>query len=326
MKKFLKITVVIVLILIVGVAAVATYVKSALPDVGPAEVITIEKTPERIERGKYLANNVAVCMDCHSVRDWSQFAGPLVSESFGGGGERFGPEMGLPGTIYSRNITPHGISGWTDGELFRAITSGVSKDGSALFPLMPYRNYGKLDREDIYCIISYLRSLSPVKNDIAARSLDFPVNLIVNTIPQKSQFTPRPDTSDVKAYGKYLITAASCVECHSKSDKGTVIAGTEFGGGGEFLFPGGVVRSANLTPDATGIGSWSKEQFIRRFKLYADSTYQSLKVAPTDFNTPMPWVMYAKMTEQDLGAIYEFLRTLKPISHQVTKFEKRSGS
>lgn len=325
MKKILKITLIIVLIIIIGVAGIAMYVKTALPDVGPAENITIERTPERIERGKYLANSVAVCMDCHSIRDWSHFAGPPLTNGLGGGGDRFGPEMGLPGTIYSRNITPYGLADWTDGEILRAITTGVSKDGRALFPLMPYKSYAKMDREDLYSIISYIRSLPAVQKDIPPAELDFPLNFLVNTMPEAVDLSTnvKPDTTDEAKYGKYLITAASCVDCHSKSDKGALIPGTEFGGGGEFKLPGGIVRSANITPDmSTGIGAMTKEQFISRFKLYSDSAYQSPKTAPTDFNTPMPWLMYSKMSERDLGAIYAYLRTLKPISNKVVKFEK----
>lgn len=75
------------------------------------------------------------------------------------GGEFFGPDLGFPGEFYSRNLTPANLRGWTDGEIFRAITAGVNKEGEALFPVMPYRNYSKMDKEDIYDIIAYLRTL-----------------------------------------------------------------------------------------------------------------------------------------------------------------------
>ncbi|HMY47643.1 MAG TPA: cytochrome C, partial [Leptospiraceae bacterium] len=86
MKKI----VLIVLGLIVGsVVGLLGYVRFALPNVGPAPVMTIESTPERVERGKYLANHVTVCIDCHSTRDWSKFSGPLVPGAIGKGGELF---------------------------------------------------------------------------------------------------------------------------------------------------------------------------------------------------------------------------------------------
>ena len=327
MKKAIKIILIILLVMVAGIAAIGFYVKKALPDVGAPEELTIERTPARIERGKYLANHVTLCMDCHSVRDWSLHAGPPIPGPMGGGGERFGEEIGIPGTIYSRNITPYGIGNWTDGELFRAITTGVSRDGHALFPLMPYANYGKMDREDIYSIISYIRTLPAVKKDIPPAELNFPVNFIVNTMPQKTAFTTRPDSLDEIAYGRYMINAAACMDCHSQfDDKGNMVPGTEFGGGREFIFPGGIVTSANLTTDPTGIlASLTREGFIRRFKEYTDSSYQPEKVNPTDFNTPMPWMMYANMTEKDLGAIYAYLKTVKPMVNEVIKFRKKEA-
>src|SRR5690606_38136067 len=69
--KLLKILGVLVLVLVVVVAGALTYVSTALPDVGPPPEITVEITPERLERGEYLANHVMLCMDCHSTRDWS---------------------------------------------------------------------------------------------------------------------------------------------------------------------------------------------------------------------------------------------------------------
>ena len=89
------------------------------------------------------------------------------------------------------------------------------------------------------------------------------MNFILNTIPHKAHLTKRPEKSDVVNYGKYLTSAASCIDCHTKVDKGTLIAGTEYGGGREFPFPdGSVVRSGNISPDKeTGIGMWKLETF-----------------------------------------------------------------
>jgi hypothetical protein len=81
------------------------------------------------------------------------------------------------------------------------------------------------------------------------------------------------------------------------------------------------VRSSNISPDSeTGIGTWTQEMFIARFKAYADSSYVPASVSPGEFNTIMPWTMYAKMKEEDLSAIYAFLETVKPIENQVEKF------
>ena len=222
----------------------------------------------------------------------------------------------------AKNITPTGVGNWSDGEIFRLITTGVNKQGKAIFPLMPYLHYGQMDKEDVFSIIAYIRTLAPVKNEVPDTKLDFPMNFIVNTIPAKANFVTKPDESDVVAYGKYLVNAAACMDCHTQFEKGQFVAGTEFGGGREFLMPGGAVVSANISPDdETGIGAWSKEVFVARFKAYTDSSYVSPTLAPTDFNSPMPWVMYGGMKQSDLEAIYAYLRTVDAKKNRVTKFK-----
>jgi len=299
------------------------YVKVFLPDTGPAPDMKIKRTAARIERGKYLANHVTVCMDCHSSRDWTRYAGPLAG-GFGGGGEAFTKDMGFPGNFYAPNITSYGLGDWTDGEIYRAVTTGVNKSGKALFPVMAYHRFGQLDQEDIFSVISYIRELPEVKNDVPESEADFPVNFLINTMPQPASLTKRPSEKDQIAYGKYLITATGCVDCHSKTEKGSVIAGTEFGGGMEFASPHGVTRSPNITMHKkTGIGNWTKEAFVARFKAYADSSYVSPILARGELNTPMPWTMYSGMKEDDLGAIFAYLNTVKPIENQVVRMEKR---
>lgn len=298
------------------------YVKLALPDVGDPEDITIERTEERIERGRYLANSVSVCMDCHAVRDFSKFSGPPTPGTLGKGGDRFDQSMGLPGVFYAKNITPFGISRYTDGELFRVITTGVTKEGRPMFPLMPYLYYGKMDREDIYDIIAYIRSISPIESTIPESIADPPFNFLIHTMPQKASLTTKPDTTDQLAYGAYMTNASGCVECHSPVDKGQIIKELSFSGSRDFKFPdGSIVRSANISPDPeTGIGKWNREQFISIFKQYADPSYTLPNVNPGEFNSIMPWTMYAQMKESDLSAIYTYLKSVKPISNAVVKF------
>jgi cytochrome c2 len=322
MKKLFKYVSYLLAVIVIAVAALLTYVKFGLPDVGEAEDIQIEYTAERIERGRYLANTVTVCMDCHSKRDWTKFSGPLTEGTLGMGGDRFDQSLGMPGVFYARNITPAGISRYTDGELFRLITSGVTKEGRAMFPLMPYPYYGRMDKEDIYSIIAYVRSIPAIENPVPDSEPDFPMNFIINTIPQKPVHQTKPEKTDLLAYGAYMTNAAGCAECHTQIDKGQIIPDLIFGGGRNFSFPdGSVVSSANITPDKeTGIGSWTEEMFIQRFKAYADSTYSPPTVAPGEFNSIMPWTMYGKMNEEDLAAIYAYLRTVKPINNTVVKF------
>ena len=328
MKKILRYILIGLAVVLVGIGGVLSYVKFMLPDVGPAPELKINATKAQIERGRYLANHVNVCMDCHSTRDWTRFAGPPKEGTLGKGGERFGPEMGLPGTFYSRNITPAGVGDWTDGELFRAITSGVNREGKALFPLMPHPAYGQMDQEDIKSVIAYIRTINPIQNNIPASEATFPMNFIMNTIPKKPNFQKRPDTTDLVSYGRYLVNAAGCADCHTKTDKGEPLPGMDFAGGTELNTPTAIMRTANLTPDAeTGLGRWTQAAFVARFKAMDPANgYNPHVVGPKDKQTIMPWSMYGGMSEHDLGAIYSYLRTLKPVKNKVETFTLKTAS
>jgi hypothetical protein len=83
MKKVLKVVGYLLLLVAIAIGGLLTYVKAALPNVGEAEDLKIEYTPERIERGRYLAHSVTVCMDCHATRDWSKFSGPPTPGTLG---------------------------------------------------------------------------------------------------------------------------------------------------------------------------------------------------------------------------------------------------
>lgn len=322
MPKLLKVVGYMMLTLLLMLGGMAGYILFFLPNTGQAPKLNIEITEERVERGRYLANNVAVCMDCHSTRNWNYFSGPPQQGTLGAGGETFDRNRGFPGVFYALNITPYKLHNWTDGEIYRAITTGVSKDGSAIFPVMPYKYHGQLDPEDVYCIIAYLRTLAPIPLENKISKPDFPANLLMNLRPQKAQPLPKPSLTDSVNYGRYLVTAAGCAECHSPVNKqAKVIAGKEFRGGRAFIMPGGIVRSANLTPDeSTGLGRWSAAQFVSRFKAYSDTSYHPQPLAPDDFNSPMPWTMYAHMTEADLRCMFHYLRSLPPVSNAVQKF------
>ena len=304
-------------VILVGISLV--YVKLALPDVGPAPTMTIRATAAQLEHGRYLANSVASCIDCHSTRDSSKLAGPMVPGTAGKGGEKFSREMGFPGNYYAPNLTPSYLENWTDGEIYRAITTGVSRDGHALFPVMPYRNYAQMDPDDIKDIIAYLRTLQPIPNRIPVGESDFPMNFIINTIPIRGEAGKRPDSTDRIAYGKYVTTFAACADCHTPVDgQGKALPGMDMAGGRAFPMPTGTVRSMNITPDPSGIGTWTKAAFISRFKAYAGNNHPTIH--PDEFNTLMPWTMFAQMNDRDLGAIYDYLRTLKPVKNSVERF------
>jgi mono/diheme cytochrome c family protein len=143
MRVLLRVLLVFVVIVAVAAAAGVGYLYANYPDVPPAENITVVSTPERVARGQYLAKHVSGCVECHAERDFTKYAAPVKPETLGMGGEQFGdPETPIR-VLISKNITPAGIGSWTDGELIRAFTSGVDKDGEPLVPIMPYHRYAR---------------------------------------------------------------------------------------------------------------------------------------------------------------------------------------
>jgi mono/diheme cytochrome c family protein len=322
MRTLLRIALLLVGIVVVVAGAGVGYLFAKYPDVPPAESVTVQPTPDKIARGEYLSKHVSGCVVCHAEHDTSKYASPVVPGTEGRGGESFGdPDTALR-TLYSKNITPAAIGHWSDGELIRAFTEGVTKDGEPLFPLMPYPRYARLSRDDVESIVAYIRTLKPIEYTAPARELGLPLPLIVRTIPAKAAFRPIPPKTDRVAYGEYMINAAVCGDCHTPiDDRGQPVPGRNYAGGSEFKIPGGgIVRSANLTPDAdTGIGTWSEQQFIDKFKAFEGAPVRTLSAAERDEATAMPWIDYAGMTREDLAAIYAYLRSIPPVRNAVKK-------
>jgi mono/diheme cytochrome c family protein len=322
MKTLLKILAVVVGLFVICVIAGLAFLYTRYPNVPAAENITIQATPERLARGEYLANHVTGCLGCHTERDFTKYGGPFKPETRGQGGELFG-EVGSGFEVYARNITPAAIGDWSDGEVLRAMTAGVAKDGSPLFPVMPYPKYARLSREDAESIVAYIRTLKPITHSVPERKLPFPLPFIVRTMPTAPQFRAVPPKTDRVAYGEYLTNAAVCADCHTPTDdQGQPLPGRDFAGGQEFKLPNGaVVRPANITGDAdTGIGTWTEQQFIEKFKTWQNTEPKTLSAAEQRENTIMPWTFYAGMTNDDLAAIYSYLRSLKPVINRVKKF------
>ena len=128
-----------------------------------------------------------------------------------------------------------------------------------------------------------------------------------------------PDPHDSVARGKYLATIAGCAECHTPmNDKHERMQDRLFAGGWEMKLPFGRVVSANITPaEDTWMGQATREEFIGRFK-----AFENLQPAPATKgrNTVMGWYEYAGMTEEDLGSIYDYLKTVKPIAGVVDPY------
>ena len=312
----------IVMAAVALMAARSGYIILRQPDAAPAPNVKVQVTPVRIERGKYLFENVADCDGCHSQRDFSRFGAPVVA---GGRGKGFvfPPELGLPGRVVGSNITPDletGLGRWTDGEKIRAIREGVSRDGRALFPLMPYESYRRMSDEDVHCLVAYLNTMAPVSNKLPATELSFPVNVFVKGVPQPVRKpVPAPDSSDPVKYGEYLASLAGCGLCHTPKQRGEPVRGKEFAGGEEFAIAGFFVRSPNITPDVdSGIGTWTERRFLSKFIGYRwfTSVEELPKSNQANF-TLMPWLGLSKMKDEDLKAIYAYLRTLRPVYNPV---------
>ena len=314
MRRILKVLVALVVFVLVAAGAALGYLFLALPKADPPAAVKVAGTPEQVARGAYLANHVTVCLDCHSKHDTGRYANPVRPGSEGSGGEVFGHAQGFPGEVYPPNLTPAGLGEWSDGEVLRAMTSGISRDGRPLFPVMPYPVYAELSRGDAEALVAYLRTLPARGEKTPQSTLDFPLSVIVRTMPKPAALraeTPQPGSPE---HGRYMATIAGCQFCHTPEVQGEAVPGMEFAGGHDFL----TVRSANITPDElTGIGTWSKSAFIGRFRAYANGTPA---VPQGGDNTVMPWTMFAGMSDEDLGAIYDYLRTVEPVRNAVEKW------
>lgn len=308
-----KILLVVLVLLVVGMGFFFFRFTVLLPRDIPVADVTLPTSAAEIERGRYLATHVAVCMDCHSIRNWNYYAGPIVPGTLGGGGEVYDRDTGLPGVLIAKNITPYALGDWSDGEVHRAITGGLQNDGDALFPLMPYDAYRTMDQRDVLAIIAYLRTLEPVANDVPDHQLDFPLNLIVNSIPLAAE--PRTvNREDPVEYGGYLSQMAGCTWCHTPVNATQqAIPEQLLAGGHEFYLNGRVVRATNISPDPdTGIGNWKLEQFIARFREYQGDAAQTIPLDASGNNTLMSWTLFADMSEADLTAIYAYLMQSEP--------------
>ena len=274
---------------------------------------TFENTPARMERGKYLVENVIGCFFCHSERDWKAEGAPPIEARKGAGA----PFSGGPGKLFAPNITPDketGVGNWTDDELARAIREGVSRDGHALFPIMPYMNYQKLPDEDLAAVVVYLRSIPPVKNTVEKTKLSFPLNFLVNMMPQPLEGpVSEPDLSSPVKRGEHLVTLNSCSDCHTPRDKGQPLPGMLLAGGFTLNEPSGETTSANITPDASGISYYDETLFLE--------VMRTGKVKARQLNPTMPWVGYGKMSDEDLKAIFAYLKSVPAVSHKVDNTE-----
>lgn len=322
--KTLKVAGGMLLVLFALVGTGVTWLSIKKPASRAASSAPIEATPDRVARGQYLVHHVVDCLNCHSDH-LTTFGMPVKPGTEGQGGFVFDKKLGIPGVVAAQNITPDrdtGIGAWSDGEVLRAMREGVDRNGDALFPMMPYEHFRNMSDEDAQAVVVYLRTLKPIRHSVPAKHIDFPVNLLIKFKPKPVDHRVNsPDPNDSVAYGRYLAELA-CVECHTPHDSRNGLDLTRaFAGGWTMVGPWGRVVTANLTPDRnTFVGRASKEEFIGRFRSFEHIDASNSPAAAPGRNTIMPWLPFSRMSDHDLGAIYDYLRTVKPIANRVNSF------
>jgi cytochrome c553 len=322
MKTLFKVLGIVVLAVVALAAIGVSYLSLRKPAQRAASAVKVQATPERLARGQYLVRHVSICFDCHSERTVA-YGLPFKPGREGVGGFIWDEKIKFPGVLAAANLTPDpetGLGKWTDGEIIRAIREGVDREGKALFPIMPYGHLRNLSDDDAQSIVAYLRTLKPQRYERPKKTLQVPLNFVEKFVPAPLEApVPQPNRADHLAYGKYLVSIASCGECHdTKNARNEPIEGMEFAGGWEMHTPFFTVKTANITPHpSTWMGRATKEEFIGRFRAFANYNAENAPQAKDGKNTLMPWISYSGMSDEDLGAIYDYLKTLKPIDHKV---------
>jgi mono/diheme cytochrome c family protein len=277
-----------------------------------ADVATIAVADSAvIERGAYLAYGPAHCAYCHNTMDkWQALqAGERVPMS---GGYTF--DIGIA-KVTTANLTPDaetGIGNVPDAKLARMLRHNVRRDGTAAIPFMEYQN---MSEEDIVALISYLRSQPAVKNQVAPREFNFMGKAIMSflikpTAPNGTPPAKSPPEGATVERGKYLVeNVAACAGCHTKRSPvdGSYKAPKLSGGTAMAGEDGKMYTPPNLTPHATTghITNWTEDQFLTRFRA------GSLNGA----GSHMPWKAFAKMSDDDIRAIYRYLKTVPPVEN-----------
>lgn len=317
MKKALKFLGYLVLIVIVSAGIFAAYVAvSGIPTYSPGRVrLKVDVTPAKVERGRKYAS--LLCMNCHLDPATGKLTGKRLTDTPASFGE-----------AYSKNITrdkQYGIGAWSDGELAYLLRTGIARTGRYAPPWMP--KYPHMSDEDLESIIAFLRSDDPVTAPAAVNppGVSKPsfltkllTHLIFKPLPYPKGPIATPLVTDKVAYGRYLSVNLGCFECHSANFRTNNELKPEksagyLGGGNELRDESGqIVRSANLTPDSTGLAQWSEADFTRAVRTGIRPDHTVLRYPMS----PMP-----ELTDADTSAIYEYLRTVPRIHNLVPRAE-----
>jgi predicted acetyltransferase len=291
--------------------------------------VACNRTAERVARGRYLANGVGRCFWCHSPQTNSDPALPKP-ETLGAGDVL---DKSVP--IVAPNLTPDaetGLGRWTDAQIIRAVREGIGADGRRLRSDHPAAYYSVMTDDDAIALVAYLRSLRPIRRVLprSAPQTDFR-ETVQQPVKPASSAGGTPEER-----GAYLVQLAECMGCHTTTTAdGKPFRAMQFGGGRRFIETrmgfgyevGGdgafsaasepslqkgerVVASANLTRDPSGIPYYTPELFIQ--------TIRSGKVAGVRrLSSAMPWIHFRTLTDDDLRAIFAYLRSVPPVRHHV---------
>jgi len=257
------------------------------------------------ERGAYLVDALAACGNCHTPHDAA--SKPIPGMELAGGRE-FDIEAGH---IVGPNITPDrdtGIGDWSIGQIVYALRNGKRPDGTLIGPPMPIEFYRQLSDRDGEAIAVYLKSLKPVRHQVARSQYKVPMPPSYGPV---IGHVAEPNPRDKIAYGAYLAgPVAHCIECHTPHD-GARLDLSRLGVGGRDLpdlgNPEARTVSRNITsdPDA-GLGKWSDADI--KGAILLGHRPDGTKLART-----MPFDSYNRMSSDDVNAIVDYLRTLKPL-------------
>jgi mono/diheme cytochrome c family protein len=268
-----------------------------------APALSIAGTP--LERGRYLVRSIAGCGNCHTMR--GPDGKPVASMELAGGNE-----FDIPiAHVVTPNITPDeetGIGRWTDDQIVAALREGKRADGTMIGPIMPIAFYRQISDDDITAIVAYLRSIPPVRHQVARTTYTIPLPQSYGPPVTAVANVPRDDHV---AYGAYLTgPVGHCLECHTPFVQGQLDM-TRIGAGGRPLplLGGnpGIVLSRNITASPTsGLGKWTDHEI--KTAITSGVRPDGTRLVPT-----MGFAWYANIDDGDLGAIVAYLRTLKPV-------------
>jgi len=242
-------------------------------------------------RGKHLVTAINKCVDCH--------------------GENFGGKILVDDPLLGRLVAPNLTRGkgsitanFTDEDWVRAIRYGIRPDGKAMV-FMPSNEFWHNDDDELGAIIAYVKSATPIDSDLPRSSAGPLIRLFyllgqVNMIPTEmidlsAPRPPAPTPGPTVEYGKHLTITGGCINCHGPTLSGGKIPGA----------PPDWPAARNLTPHATGLASWTEEDFFHTLRT-------GVRPDGTDLNPMMPWKATAKMRDEEIRAIWLYLRQIEP--------------